>query len=271
MDFTVTKQPVHHMYPTSDNTPVLPYHLHWLCYFTWTVSSSYPHLYHSFSRPKLTNSCSSEEEEDIYYIPLLRDSNYPKGTGRFLGYNTWISKGAFPVGPTSTNTLGALHVGIVGTSAAVPYWRGISVVNSSRWDKVSFWTHRKIGRHAIETPHFTQTKVTSICWKSSYQLCSLTLMDPCSWTSNHVLHSAHCYCKTFLKLCTKTSNKYPTAWLPTPHVAHTVQDQLNAQISCTQPGHITTWFSCLWTIKESLQRLYIHSGWQCAGDYGTVP
>lgn len=42
------------LHPTSDNKPVLPYHLHWLCYFTWTVLMSYPHLYHSLNRPKLT-------------------------------------------------------------------------------------------------------------------------------------------------------------------------------------------------------------------------
>jgi len=46
----------------------------------------YPHLYHSLSRPKLTNSCSTEEDKDeeeegFYHIPPLRDSNYPKGTG----------------------------------------------------------------------------------------------------------------------------------------------------------------------------------------------
>ena len=49
-----------------------------------------------------------------------------------LGYNTWISKG----GTTSTDTLQALHVSI-GTPAAVPYRRCISVVNSGREDTVS--------------------------------------------------------------------------------------------------------------------------------------
>jgi hypothetical protein len=48
-----------------------------------------PHLYHSLSRPKLIKRCSTEEDEDedekeeegLYHIPLLGDSNYPKGTG----------------------------------------------------------------------------------------------------------------------------------------------------------------------------------------------
>jgi len=63
------------------------------------VLKFYPHLYHSLSRPKLTKRCSTEEDEEeekgggkgkggggkeeecLYHIPLLLDSNYPKGTG----------------------------------------------------------------------------------------------------------------------------------------------------------------------------------------------
>jgi len=38
-----------------------------------------------------------------------------------------------------------------------------------------------------------------------------------------------------------------------------------AQTSCIQPGLITIWFSQTWTIKDSSQKLYVNTQWQCAG------
>jgi len=60
----ISEQPLCHLHPTPDNKPVLPYHLPWHCYFTWTVLMFYPHLYDSMSRPKLTKRCSTEEDKE---------------------------------------------------------------------------------------------------------------------------------------------------------------------------------------------------------------
>ena len=54
--------------------------------------------------------------------------------------------------------------------------------------------------------------------------------------------------------------------MPLPHGTEfrTTSASCNG-MSYIQPGLITIWFSHTWTIKDSSQKLYVNTQWQCAG------